>query len=59
MKKEKKVKEKKIKNVKNKMASPKKKMLIRTFLLVIIAVITCTLIVPSPEPKALAYKDTS
>ncbi len=45
-KKEKKVKEKKIKNVKNKMASPKKKMLIRTFLLVIIAVITCTLIVP-------------
>ena len=46
MKKEKKVKEKKIKNVKNKMASPKKKMLIRTFLLVIIAVITCTLIVP-------------
>lgn len=45
-KKEKKVKEKKNKNVKNKMASPKKKMLIRTFLLVIIAVITCTLIVP-------------
>ena len=45
-KKEKKVKEKKIKNVKSKMTRSKKKMLIRTSLLILVAVIICTFIIP-------------
>ena len=45
-KKEKKTKEKKIKKERKHMATPKKKMLIRTSLLVIIAAIVCFLIVP-------------
>ena len=45
-KKEKKTKEQKIKKERKYMATPKKKMLIRTSLLVIVAVIVCFLIVP-------------
>lgn len=46
MKKEKKIKEKKAKEKSKKIASPKKKMLFRSLLLVLIAAITCVLIVP-------------